>query len=81
MQHTDYGLRLLRGNSGANAESNIAHKGTGALSLITEEAAPIVLATSNATPNACASRTPPHRLQRQRGDWDEQPHHAARCKR
>jgi hypothetical protein len=45
--YTDYGLRLLRGNSGANAESNIAHKGTGALSLITEEAAPIVLATSN----------------------------------
>jgi hypothetical protein len=46
--YVDYGLRLLRGNSGANAESNIAHKGTGALSLITEEAAPIVLATSNA---------------------------------
>jgi hypothetical protein len=46
--YTDYGLRLLRGNSGANANSNIAHKGTGALSLVTEEAAPIVLATSNA---------------------------------
>jgi hypothetical protein len=46
--YVDYGLRLLRGNNGANAGSNIAHKGTGALSLITEEAAPIVLATSNA---------------------------------
>jgi hypothetical protein len=45
--YTDYGLRILRGNSGANAESNIAHKGTGALLLITEEAAPIVLATAN----------------------------------
>jgi hypothetical protein len=44
--YTDYGLRILRGNSGANADSNIAHKGTGALSLITEEAAPIVLATA-----------------------------------
>jgi hypothetical protein len=67
--YVDYGLRLLRGNNGANAGSNIAHKGTGALSLITEEAAPIVLATSNAerlridssgrvgigTPNASAS--------------------------
>ena len=46
--YTDYGLRLLRGNSGANAGSNIAHKGTGALSLVTEEAAPITLATNNA---------------------------------
>jgi len=40
--YTDYGLRIIRGNSGANTESNIKHKGTGTLSLITEEAAPIV---------------------------------------
>jgi hypothetical protein len=45
--YSDYGLRLLRGNSGANAGSNIAHKGTGALSLVTEEAGSITLATNN----------------------------------
>ena len=27
--YTDYGLRLLRGNSGANAQSQITHRGTG----------------------------------------------------
>ncbi len=45
--YTDYGLRVLRGNAGANTSSNIHHKGTGAFNLITEEAAPISFSTSN----------------------------------
>ena len=44
--YTDYGLRLFRG-AGANAGSNVAHKGTGPLSFITEEAAPLIFATAN----------------------------------
>ena len=40
------GLRLIRLNTGANAGSNIESRGTGALSLVTQEAAPIVLSTS-----------------------------------
>jgi hypothetical protein len=31
--YTDYGLRIIRGNTGANAESQIGHRGTGALLL------------------------------------------------
>jgi hypothetical protein len=45
--YTDYGLRLLRDSTGANANSSIRHKGTGVLELITEEAGSITLATSN----------------------------------
>jgi hypothetical protein len=45
--YTDYGLRVLRGSTGANADSTIRHKGTGVLALITEEAGSITLATSN----------------------------------
>ncbi|RYG61107.1 MAG: tail fiber domain-containing protein [Alphaproteobacteria bacterium] len=45
--YTDYGLRILRGNGGANAGSSIAHRGTGALNLQTLEAAPITFTTSN----------------------------------
>ena len=40
------GLRLIRVNSGANAASNIEHRGTGALQLITQEAGPIVFYTT-----------------------------------
>jgi hypothetical protein len=45
--YTDYGLRLLRGNTGADTTSQLAHRGTGALSIIALEAAPILFHTSN----------------------------------
>ncbi len=47
--YNDYGLRVMRGNGGANAVSQITHRGTGDLSLITSEAANIVLQTAGAT--------------------------------
>jgi hypothetical protein len=45
--YTDYGLRVLRDSTGANADSTIRHKGTGVLALITEEAGSITLATNS----------------------------------
>jgi hypothetical protein len=45
--YTDYGLRILRGNAGANATSQISHRGTGNFSINTLEAAPLVFSTSN----------------------------------
>lgn len=45
--YTDYGLRIIRDNTGANALSRLAHRGTGELSLLTSEAAPITFYTSN----------------------------------
>ncbi|MBU1500158.1 hypothetical protein KKE48_04810, partial [Patescibacteria group bacterium] len=36
--YTDYGLRILRYNTGADAESRITHRGTGILRLYTSEA-------------------------------------------
>ena len=39
--YTDYGLRLLRGNSGANAQSQITHRGTGDFLISAAEAASI----------------------------------------
>ena len=44
--YTDYGLRMLRGNGGANALSILEHRGTGAFEIKTAEAAPIVFETS-----------------------------------
>ena len=35
--HTDFGLRLLRGNTGANTNSQLIHKGTGELQIKTPE--------------------------------------------
>jgi hypothetical protein len=46
--YSDFGLRILRDNTGANANSDIQHRGTGALRLITNEAAPVVLLTAGA---------------------------------
>lgn len=40
------GLRIIRTNGGANTSSNIEHRGTGALSLITQEAGPITFLTT-----------------------------------
>jgi hypothetical protein len=40
------GLRIIRTNLGANTPSNIEHYGTGALQLITQQAAPILFLTN-----------------------------------
>jgi hypothetical protein len=45
--YTDYGLRILRGNTGANAASQIIHRGTGDLQMTSQEAAPIVFSATN----------------------------------
>ena len=45
--YTDYGLRIIRNNSGANTSSVIHHRGTGAFVLETLEAGIIKLRTSN----------------------------------
>lgn len=45
--YTDYGLRIIRYNTGANAGSEIIHRGTGSLVFTTIETAPITFATSN----------------------------------
>lgn len=42
-----YGLRIIRANGGANTQSIVYHKGTGALQVITEEAAPLEFHTTN----------------------------------
>ena len=45
--YTDYGLRVIRNNTGANATSELKHRGTGALNFTTQEAASIVFNTTN----------------------------------
>ena len=45
--YTDYGVRLIRNNGGADATSEIKHRGTGAFNIVTQEAAPIVFNTTN----------------------------------
>jgi hypothetical protein len=45
--YTDYGLRIIRNNDGANANSQIEHRGTGALAIISTDAGHIPLLTSN----------------------------------
>jgi len=45
--YTDYGLRVLRGNTGANAVSQMLHRGTGTFQIYTMDAAAIVLGTNN----------------------------------
>jgi hypothetical protein len=45
--YTDYGLRIIRFNTGSNASSSIAHRGTGNLAINTIEAAPIFFSTNN----------------------------------
>jgi hypothetical protein len=46
--YTDYGLRLVRGDGGANTISSILHRGTGALQITAADAAPITFSTSTA---------------------------------
>ena len=43
--YTDYGLRIIRNNGGANTTAGIHHRGTGNLFIRTEEDAPIVFLT------------------------------------
>ena len=45
--YTDYGARFIREGTGPNAITNITHRGTGTLKLVTEDAAPITFTTSN----------------------------------
>ena len=47
--YTDFGLRIIRTNGGANATSAIRHRGTGNLELNVQEAGGILLQTTNAT--------------------------------
>ena len=44
--YTDYGFRMIRTNGGANAISQLYHRGTGAFEIIAQEAASILLATN-----------------------------------
>jgi hypothetical protein len=44
--YTDYGLRIIRGNSGENTNSSIIHRGTGNLVVQSTDAGNVVLATS-----------------------------------
>ena len=46
--YTDYGLRLIRNNTGANSTSFIYHRGTGSLTVSTVEAAHIYFNTTSA---------------------------------
>jgi hypothetical protein len=43
--YTDYGLRIIRGNTGANTASQITHRGTGSFTLQAVEGAPITFET------------------------------------
>jgi hypothetical protein len=46
--YTDYGLRLIRNNGGANTTSSLRHRGTGTLTLECAEAADMSFETTNA---------------------------------
>ncbi len=46
--YTDYGTRLIRNNTGANAVSSLEHRGTGALRLNAIDAGTVDIYTSNA---------------------------------
>lgn len=61
--YTDYGLRIIRNNTGANTSSEIVHKGTGALNINCVEAGYISLQTTNterARINASGALTIPY---------------------
>ena len=45
--YTDYGFRIIRGNSGANSTTSLIHRGTGSLILETNEAADIEFLADN----------------------------------
>ncbi len=45
--YTDYGLRMIRGNTGANTSSDITHRGTGDFSINTQDNASLLNKTNN----------------------------------
>ena len=45
--YSDYGLRIIRNNGGANTSSEIIHRGTGIFNFNATQAAPITFRTSN----------------------------------
>lgn len=45
--YTDYGLRVIRNNTGPNANSDITHRGTGSLQLLCSDAGQVDFLTSN----------------------------------
>ena len=45
--YTDYGLRIIRNNTGANTNSAIIHRGTGNLEIATVESASVLFKTGN----------------------------------
>ena len=45
--YTGYGLRLLRGQTGENADSMLTHRGTGSLFIKTVETAPIIFTSAD----------------------------------
>jgi len=45
--YTDYGLRIIRGNTGANTSSNITHRGTGTFSINTQDNASLLTKTND----------------------------------
>lgn len=47
--YTDYGLRLIRGNTGANTTSQLVHRGTGDMYITAQDAAPMYFQTSSTT--------------------------------
>ncbi|HEX2839926.1 hypothetical protein [Hyphomicrobium sp.] len=47
--YTDWGLRLIRGETGANATSKLVSRGTGGLYLTTQDAAALYFQTANTT--------------------------------
>tara|TARA_A100001388_G_scaffold272121_1_gene251953 strand:+ start:2952 stop:4769 length:1818 start_codon:yes stop_codon:yes gene_type:complete len=75
--YSDYGLRIIRTNSGANTSSEIIHRGTGNLAIKALEAADLLLQTQNTTRLVCDSSgfvgigdftNPTHNLHIVRGD-------------
>lgn len=47
--YTDFGLRLIRRNTGQNADSQLIHRGTGPLQIVTDEAGDIQFVTNSIT--------------------------------
>ena len=75
--YSNYGLRIIRTNSGANTSSEIIHRGTGNLAIKALEAADLLLQTQNTTRLVCDSNgfvgigdfaEPTHNLHIVRGD-------------
>ena len=47
--YTDYALRIQRGGGGANSDSSVLHRGTGALALSASDAGSVTIATNGTT--------------------------------